>query len=74
VKGPARLQYEHRNRRTHRDKYEQIVSGSGYDHNFVLEQTAGPTRLAAEAYETTSEITLRILTTEARVQFYREIS
>lgn len=52
------------------DKYEQIVSGSGYDHNFVLNKPAGQLGLAAEAYEATSGITLRILTTEPGVQFY----
>jgi aldose 1-epimerase len=52
------------------DKYEQIVSGSGYDHNFVLNKPAGKLGLAAEAYESTSGRLLRVLTTEPGVQFY----
>jgi aldose 1-epimerase len=52
------------------DKYEQIVSGSGYDHNFVLNKPAGKLGLAAEAHESTSGRVLRVLTTEPGVQFY----
>ena len=66
------------------DKYDQIVSGSGYDHNFVLNSPAGkqfppaPTSpmtarslgLAAEAHESTSGRVLRVYTTEPGVQFY----
>jgi len=52
------------------DKYEQIVSGNGYDHNFVLNKTAGALSLAAEAYESSSGRLLRIMTTEPGVQFY----
>jgi aldose 1-epimerase len=52
------------------DKYEQIVSGSGYDHNFVLNKPAGKLGLAAEAYEAASGRVLRVYTTEPGVQFY----
>ncbi|HXM35789.1 MAG TPA: aldose epimerase family protein [Pyrinomonadaceae bacterium] len=52
------------------DKYEQIVSGSGYDHNFVLNKPAGKLGLAAEVYESTSGRVLRLYTTEPGVQFY----
>ena len=52
------------------DKYEQLVSGSGYDHNFVLNKRTGQLGLAAEAYDANSGRVLRILTTEPGVQFY----
>jgi len=52
------------------DKYEQIVSGSGYDHNFVINKPAGKLGLAAVAYESTSGRVLRVYTTEPGVQFY----
>jgi len=52
------------------DKYEQLVSGMGYDHNFVLNKTAGKLGLAAEVFELTKGRVLRVLTTEPGVQFY----
>jgi aldose 1-epimerase len=52
------------------DKYEQLVSGNGYDHNFVLNKLPGKLSLAAEAYEPASGRVLRVLTTEPGVQFY----
>ena len=52
------------------DKYEQLISGSGYDHNFVLNKPAGKLGLAAEVYESTSGRVLRVYTTEPGVQFY----
>jgi aldose 1-epimerase len=52
------------------DKYEQIVSGAGYDHNFVLNKPAGSLGLAAEAYEPGSGRVLRVNTTEPGMQFY----
>jgi aldose 1-epimerase len=52
------------------DKYEQLISGAGYDHNFVLNKTAGRLSLAAEVYEPTSGRVLRVYTTEPGVQFY----
>ena len=52
------------------DKYEQLVSGMGYDHNFVLNKPAGKLGLAAEVFELTSGRVLRVLTTEPGVQFY----
>ena len=51
-------------------RYEQIVSGSGYDHNFVLNKPARALGLAAEVYEATSGRVLRVYTTEPGVQFY----
>jgi aldose 1-epimerase len=52
------------------DKYEQLISGNGYDHNFVLSKPAGKLGLAAEVYEPTSGRVLRVSTTEPGVQFY----
>jgi aldose 1-epimerase len=51
-------------------RYEQLISGSGYDHNFVLNKPAGKLGLAAEVYESTSGRVLRVYTTEPGVQFY----
>jgi aldose 1-epimerase len=52
------------------DKDEQLVFGSGYDHNFVLDNQDGHLALAAEVYESTSGRTLSVYTTEPGVQFY----
>ncbi|HEX9425835.1 MAG TPA: aldose epimerase family protein [Pyrinomonadaceae bacterium] len=52
------------------EKYEQLISGAGYDHNFVLNKPAGKLGLAAEVYEPTSGRVLRVFTTEPGVQFY----
>jgi aldose 1-epimerase len=52
------------------EKYEQLISGSGYDHNFVLNKPSGKLGLAAEVYESTSGRVLRVYTTEPGVQFY----
>ncbi len=49
---------------------EQIKFGLGYDHNFVLNGTAGELRLIGKVYEPTSGRVLEILTTEPGVQFY----
>ncbi|MEO6392903.1 MAG: aldose epimerase family protein [Pyrinomonadaceae bacterium] len=52
------------------EPYEQLISGNGYDHNFVLNKPAGKLGLAAEVYEPTTGRVLRVLTTEPGVQFY----
>ena len=52
------------------EKYEQLISGSGYDHNFVLNKPSGKLGLAAEVYESKSGRVLRVYTTEPGVQFY----
>lgn len=52
------------------DKYEQLISGSGYDHNFVLNKPLGKFGLTAEVFESTSGRVLRVYTTEPGVQFY----
>jgi aldose 1-epimerase len=50
--------------------YEQLISGSGYDHNFVLNKPTGKLGLAAEVYESSSGRVLHVYTTEPGVQFY----
>jgi aldose 1-epimerase len=52
------------------EQYEQLISGNGYDHNFVLSKPAGNLGLAAEVYEPNSGRVLSIFTTEPGVQFY----
>lgn len=48
----------------------QLKFGNGYDHNFVLNGTAGQLRHVASVEEPTSGRTLDISTTEPGVQFY----
>ncbi|MCC7043294.1 MAG: galactose mutarotase [Acidobacteria bacterium] len=50
--------------------HEQIRIGGGYDHNFVLNGTAGELRLAARALDPSSGRMLEVHTTEPGVQFY----
>jgi len=49
---------------------EQIVIGSGYDHNFVLRGPTGTLRLGARVVEPRSGRVLEVLTTEPGIQFY----
>jgi len=49
---------------------EQLKRGNGYDHNYVLNKTAGELGLAARAYEETSGRLMEVFTTEPGVQFY----
>jgi aldose 1-epimerase len=51
-------------------KDQQIASGGGYDHNFVLNGQAGTLRRAARVVEPTSGRVLEVFTTEPGVQFY----
>jgi hypothetical protein len=48
----------------------QLSYGKGYDHNFVLDGTAGELRLAAVVVEPESGRRMEVLTTEPGVQFY----
>lgn len=48
----------------------QIKYGKGYDHNFVLNGTAGSLRIAARVTEPKSGRVMEVLTTEPGVQFY----
>ncbi|MGC1461046.1 MAG: aldose epimerase family protein [Terracidiphilus sp.] len=50
--------------------YEQIKLGGGYDHNFVLNGSAGTLRLAAIMTDSESGRKLTVETTEPGVQFY----
>jgi aldose 1-epimerase len=52
------------------DKYEQLVLGNGYDHNFVIERQGPALALAARVYEPASGRVLEVDTTEPGVQFY----
>jgi aldose 1-epimerase len=52
-------------------RHEQIVIGSGYDHNFVLDRAdGGELSPAAELYEQRSGRMLEIFTSEPGIQFY----
>ena len=52
------------------DKYEQLITGNGYDHNWVLNTKNSITVLAASAYEPASGRLLEVYTTEPGIQFY----
>lgn len=52
------------------DKFEQMVFGSGYDHNFVINRQGPELALAARVYDPTSGRVLEVDTTEPGVQFY----
>jgi aldose 1-epimerase len=52
------------------DKYEQLVLGKGYDHNFVINRQGPGLALAARVYEPTSGRVLEVDTTEPGVQLY----
>ena len=50
---------------------EQLEFAGGYDHNFVIDRSAGDSlTLAARVHESTSGRVLEVLTTEPGVQFY----
>jgi aldose 1-epimerase len=49
---------------------DQLRTGGGYDHNFVLRGRAGTLRLAARVVEPKSGRALEVLTTEPGLQFY----
>lgn len=50
--------------------HEQIAFGGGYDHNWVLNKTAGEMSLAAEVYEPTTGRVMTVMTEEPGIQFY----
>jgi len=52
------------------DKYEQMVFGGGYDHNFVINRQGPGLALAARVYDPISGRVLEVDTTEPGVQFY----
>jgi len=49
---------------------EQLKCGQGYDHNWVLGNTAGALILAARVEEATSGRAMEVYTTEPGIQFY----
>lgn len=49
---------------------QQLKHGIGYDHNFVIDGTAGELRSAAMVHEPATGRTMEVLTTEPGVQFY----
>ena len=49
---------------------DQIRIGGGYDHNFVINESAESPALAAHVYDPASGRTLEVYTTEPGVQFY----
>jgi aldose 1-epimerase len=49
---------------------DQLRTGHGYDHNWVLDSAGGKLAEAAEAYEPSSGRVLRVLTTQPGIQFY----
>jgi aldose 1-epimerase len=52
------------------DDHEQLKFGQGYDHNFVLNGTAGTLRQAAKVYEPSSGRVMEVWTTEPGLQLY----
>ena len=52
------------------DRHEQIVYGSGYDHNFVLKKQSQTPGLAAKLTGEKTGITMNTYTTQPGVQFY----
>lgn len=49
---------------------EQLRFGSGYDHNYVINGSAGTLRRAAAVHEPTTGRTMEVWTTEPGMQFY----
>ncbi|MFB3905283.1 MAG: aldose epimerase family protein [Acidobacteriota bacterium] len=52
------------------DKYEQLIFGKGYDHNWVINGSGAAPRLAARLSEPKTGRVLEVLTTEPGIQFY----
>ncbi|HTR80234.1 MAG TPA: aldose epimerase family protein, partial [Bacteroidota bacterium] len=52
------------------DRYQQLIFGRGYDHNWVLRDYSGKVRKAAEVYEPGSGRVLTVFTDQPGIQFY----
>ena len=52
------------------EKDEQLIFGSGYDHNWVLNKKGNELSLAAKVFENTSGRTMEVWTNEPGLQFY----
>ncbi|HZJ82610.1 MAG TPA: aldose epimerase family protein [Clostridia bacterium] len=50
--------------------HDQIESGGGYDHNWVLRDSNGTLERAAELYEPTTGRMIEVFTTKPGIQFY----
>jgi len=50
--------------------YEQIVFGSGFDHNFIINNSGKKLERAAEVYEEKSGRVMEVYTTKPGLQFY----
>lgn len=50
--------------------YEQIVFGSGFDHNFIINNSGKKLSMAAEVYDEKSGRVMEVYTTKPGVQFY----
>jgi len=50
--------------------YEQIVFGSGYDHNWIINNSGKKFSMAAEVYDEKSGRVMEVYTTKPGVQFY----
>jgi aldose 1-epimerase len=53
-----------------RDRFDQLLTARGYDHNYVLNRSGDGLTLAAHVVEPRSGRTLTVHTTEPGVQFY----
>ena len=52
------------------DENEQLRSGNGYDHNFVVNKSEGPLTFAARVYEPITGRVMEVFTTEPGIQLY----
>jgi aldose 1-epimerase len=51
-------------------KYEQLIFGGGYDHNWALNKNNGSLTLAARVYERNTGRVMEVYTTQPGMQFY----
>ena len=52
------------------EKYDQLMYGNGYDHNWVINKKPGELGLAAIYYDPSTGRQMEVLTTQPGVQFY----
>lgn len=52
------------------DEFLALKYGKGYDHNFVLNKESGEIKLAAEVYEPSTGIVMKVITDQPGIQFY----
>lgn len=52
------------------EDYEQLILGSGYDHNYVLNNQNGSIRKVAEVFDPKSGRVLEVITDQPGLQFY----